>query len=193
MEENQSNQSLPKRKRILIIGRRGAGKSSLANLLCTGKHWKEDFPVSCQPDSRVDKPTTKPGFSTLCPSLIPEPIEIIDSSGLDNTVSGRLAIERIQSIINTKGDVHGILFVMNFGRCDESDRYVFQLYLQLILGRVPSEMIGIVITRTARQDCLLKNNWDFYRHVDKPETLEKNFEVFCKAMLQRCGKKGMLY
>jgi len=152
MKENYSNQSLPRQKRILIIGRRGAGKSSLANLLCTGKHWKEDFPVSCQPDSRVEKPTTKPG----CCALIPDPIEIVDSFGLDNSVSNILAVERIQSIINTKENIHGILFVSSFGRCDESDRFVFQLYLQLVLGLVPSEMIGVVITRTSRQDCLKK-------------------------------------
>jgi len=78
---------------------------------------------------------------------------------------------------------------MTFGRCDESDRFVFQLFLQLVLGLVPSKMIGVVIARTARQDCLVENDWDYYRRVDKPETLENNFEVFCEAMLNRCGKK----
>jgi len=167
-------------KTILIVGRRGRGKSSLSNLIRTGKHWQQDFLISHGPSSVTRGPLN-------LPSVI-NSLKIIDTTGIDNDeVTSRLvAINEIQGIIASKDTIDGVLFVMRTGRCDQWDILVYTLYIQFILSEVPNSMIGVVFTN-APHSVVKENSWEFY--LSKNNDIEKEFELFFSELLTRCEKK----
>jgi len=165
----------------MIIGRRGRGKSSLCNLLRTGEHWIEDFPLSHLEDSVSADP--KSHDSTL-PTF---PYTIQDTTGFDLSLPQTKIVQEMQNLIYSQMNVKGVLFVMSAGRCDEMDKAVYMLYLQFILSGVPSSMIGVVFTRST-DDCVLNNSWHHYRQLNTHLT-DSTHKNFVEALLERCEKK----
>jgi len=171
--------SILSEKTILIVGRRGRGKSSLSNLIRTGKHWQQDFPLSHGAGSVMGDPKH---LRSVINSLT-----IIDTSGVDDTVSNVQAIKELQGIIELNDTIHGVLFVMRTGRCDEWDKVVYMMYLQFILSGVPNSMIGVVFTN-AHHSFVKENRWEFYQSKNNAME-EKTFELFISEVLTRCENK----
>jgi len=161
-------------KSILILGRRGNGKSSLANLLATGTHWDEIFDISHNENSVPGDP-----ISCTATNL---PLLIYDSKGWDERISTKEAIADINRVTSDKV-IHGIIFVLKVGRCDEWDEVVFRTYLQYALTIVPSSIIGVVFTHSPMK-CVKEDSWDYYRSIDGME-----MSKFIQALLIRCEKK----
>jgi len=161
-------------KTLLLIGRRGRGKSSLANLLVKGERWESDFIVSHFQNSA-------PAMVTKKRSLISGHF-IVDTTGYDPSISADFAINEINEILSYEG-IGGVLFVISAGRQDDWDGAVFKLYLQLILAKVPASMVGVVFTRS-NQDCVKKNSLKYY--LDQPGAINS---VLMDLLLQRCSDK----
>jgi len=166
------------RRKILIIGRRGNGKSSLGNLLLEGVKWKHKFQIS----ELAHSVSTFVGLNTS--SILD--IDIHDTTGFDDTVSRAQIVGEIQSIVTNITSLDGILFVLKFGRCDDWDKAVFVTYLQLILSGVPNGMIGLVFTNS---------NDNYVSHNDVEEYLSKHGTGieqtnFLEMVMQRCNRKA---
>jgi len=136
-----NSQIHPESKLILIVGRRGRGKSSLGNLLIEGPNWRHNFSVSHSNSSCNTK-------TCAANSIVIENILLHDTTGYDDTVQRSVVVSEIETIIKKYKKLHGVLFVLECGRVDAWDTSVFNFYLQFLLAGVPNEMIGIVITNS---------------------------------------------
>ena len=153
------------RKRILVVGRRGAGKSSACNLLTDGVEWiAEGFNVSSGPNS------SKTTWGFIDSKVLP--ISLHDSTGLDGTLDTHPVVSEIAEIIKTAPMIDGLLFVLEFGRVDDWDtgnqqplcthnKGVFYIFLEGILKDIPSSLVGVVFTKSPDK-YLADNNMDSY-------------------------------
>lgn len=168
-------------KNILVIGRRGRGKSSLANLIQMGEKWTgATFKVSHGEDS------VKAGVTRATSTILP--YRIIDTPGFDPTLSEAAIVKDIQDVIISAESIHGVLFVMQAGRADDWDKIVFGLLLKFVLGSVPEKMIGVVFTR-ASDDCVQHNSWDYYRQKNSQDVTENTQKLFLDLVIERCKGK----
>jgi len=168
-------------KTILLVGRRGRGKSSLANLLRSGEHWNEDFSVSHGAASAIS------GATQLLDSQVMPNYRIQDTNGFDGTVIASKIIDEIQALISAQQSIDGILFVLNSGRADDWDKAVFEIYLQFILLGVPNSMIGVVFTRS-NDDVISNNTWGYYNSTTTCVT-DTDQKDFMQSLLTRCDGK----
>jgi len=168
-------------KTILIIGRRGRGKSSLCNLLREGARWSEEFPVSHLENSIAIRPQTKE--SRIYPNLL-----IQDTTGWDMSLPQSAIVDEIQQLIFSQRSIHGVLFVIQAGRADDWDKMVFVAYLQFIMAGVPESMIGVVFSH-AHDDCVFSNSLETYRQTSADFHTDQNFQFFFDELMRRCGRK----
>jgi len=171
-----SNSTAPgnSRKKILVCGRRGRGKSSLCNLLLESESWVGNhFPVSHSGTSTA---------TNLTPGLNKQ-FEILDTTGYDGTVTASTVIREIQQIISHRESIQGVLFVLPYARLDDWDKLVFVTVLEVILQGVPPSMIGAVFTRSAQRDVGANEGLDYLRshELGTPE------RIFLEAVFAKCG------
>jgi len=179
MESSSSQASSTKlkiKKRILIVGRRGRGKSSIANLLLDGSDWNNTFPVvntfnSATTDLKVRESNIIKGLS------------IQDTTGFDDTIDTTKIIAEIRQVVTSLAAIDGILFVLEFGRADEWDKVVFMTYLETILSGADKTMVGVVFTKSP-SSYVLSNDVQKYvaEHVS-----HHNLVFFLEAVIKRCN------
>lgn len=161
-----------KQKRVLLFGKTGQGKSTIANMLVSGKLLKEPlFPMG---DGLIGVTQSCIGHAERCHY-------VIDTVGLgeDPTNRGQPqaysrpedAIDPAVSIIynfleNTRGEYSHILYVKAADRFDQLDREIFTLFTRIFKGC--ERAFGVIVTKCHDPDDWRTKNEQVLKQKYKP-------------------------
>jgi hypothetical protein len=125
-------------KKVLVFGRTGDGKSTLANMLVAGTLRNPRFKIG---DGMA-------GVTVECEVGHGRNYAVIDTVGLGEETEGE-ALDPTNLIYNflkrTRGEYSHILFVKAAGRLDKLDKEIWRIFLEVFKGAEPA--FAVVVTK----------------------------------------------